>query len=374
MRTARVKGFTLIELLVVIAIIALLIGILLPALGEARKSGRLTVCQSNMRSMATAMNSYATEYQDKIASFTISARTANLLTDSDLRAQAMGDDLQAASAQAVDILRRRADRADIAPIDNWIPHVLYSHLVLQDYLASRLPERSVVCPEDANRLRWQTQPLLFGTAAASSLAPVPSNATDPTSGKRWPYSSSYELVPASYSPDWAITGGTSPRSTITQAGTHRTYRFALSDPTSNQNILGRRKLSEVQFPAQKVFLYDSASRHFSKRHFFYANAQARAPVSAFDASVVTRSTGVPSWNDNADMNPGFDPANPFSTSGPPAAPGFPLQFSYEPEAWEPAKLNGGFGGTGDNVFGFHRWTRGGLAGLDFGGNEVRIRR
>ena len=358
MRTARVKGFTLIELLVVIAIIALLIGILLPALGEARKSGRLTVCQSNMRSMATAMNSYATEYQDKIPSFTITSRTASLLTFPDLRAQAAGDDLQAASAQAVDILRRRADREDIAPIDGWIPHVLYNHLVLQDYLASRLPERSVVCPEDANRLRWQSQPLLFGTAAVSALAPVPGNASDPTSGKRWPYSSSYEFVPAAYSPD----RGDGARSTITQAGSHRFYRFSNAGLT--QNILGRRKLSEVMFPAQKVFNYDSAARHFSKRHFFYAVAQARAPVSAFDASVVTRTTGGPNRLDNADMNPGVDPATPTSN--------FPLTYSYEPENWEPAKLNGGFGTPGDNVVGFHRWTRGGLGGVDFGGNEVRV--
>ena len=59
------RGFTIVELLVVVSIIALLIAILLPAIGKARDAARITQSQGNMRNLAVSNDTYASDWADR---------------------------------------------------------------------------------------------------------------------------------------------------------------------------------------------------------------------------------------------------------------------------------------------------------------------
>ena len=61
----RRRGFTIVELLVVVSIIALLIAILLPAIGKARDAARITQSQGNMRNLAVSNDTYASDWADR---------------------------------------------------------------------------------------------------------------------------------------------------------------------------------------------------------------------------------------------------------------------------------------------------------------------
>ncbi len=325
------RAFTLIELLVVIAIIALLIGILLPTLGQARKAARLAVCGANLAQLYVAHSGYWTEFRDRMASYTWQPNKFYPEADPDLQTGSTW--MHAAANQAVHIVRRRGGytAAQFPAFSDRLPHRHYSHLIVNDYLSQRLPEVSMACPEDRILRNWQKDPLNLSD-------PRPLDANTPF-GRLWAYSSSYQIIPAAWSEDQGA------GQTVWQTNyDHNIFWLA--------GNWGRRKASQVWYPANKVGVFEFISRH-GKKPLYHAYPEAVVPLMMWDGAVGARRTG--------DANLGFNPTTPNSAN--------PTQYVYAPYilGFEPPTASGA---ATDPVKGYYRWTRGGLRGVDFGGREI----
>lgn len=342
------KGFTLIELLVVIAIIALLVGLLLPGLGEARRTARLSKGMSNLKQMGTATQSYTADYEDRLWTFTWRHREnaqqffTNVAPDpvDPWITQGLTGmpnfSIDAAQWQMAWILRRRGDV--VMPIPTGLmPHITYSHLVLQDYLAMQLPDTVVVNPEDRHRMLWATDPKgyfqglytpNFGTTGAD---------------QRHPFGASYRLVSAHWDRSPV---GVRVQYNPQNSGSVLVY----NSPTARY---GGKRLADVTAPSNKVQMYDTFGRHFGRYGPFQwvSSESSRQPLLMYDGSVNVRVSG--------DSNPGGNPNDPMNMAA-------PEKIRYVPSPIEPPV--GGQEVLGNPYFTF---TRGGLRGIDFGGNEIR---
>lgn len=352
------RGFTLIELLVVISIIALLIGILLPALGKARQTTRTTQCEAQMQQFGSALNAYAVSYQDKIASFTW---THDVPTPG-----GYGNDIIAAAAQAADIMRRRGGEipaAELPQPPNWIPQILYNHLVIAEDQDWPAPFKVTICPEDFNRLRWTRAG--WSAFITGQTRPQPTGSDTDPNQRRWFFSASYNFVPAAMSVDKGP-------GSIRNFDTHMQY-WGIVDPYVN--MVGKRKFNEVNNPSGKVAMHDYEARHFGKRSWYCVYPEARQPLLFFDGHVAIHKVGTPvltgqvmpfgPQRQGQEINPGWDPE---ATATP-----NPFTYSYEnPQDWEAPLRNGSRTGS-DTVSGYFRFTRGGLRGIDVKAAEPDFR-
>jgi prepilin-type N-terminal cleavage/methylation domain-containing protein len=334
------RAFTLIELLVVIAIIALLVAILLPALGKARRSARTGICESNMRQYGLGQANYAADWKNVICAFSWQPNSQNSIYP-DLNyglnyTESHGD-------QCLDIIRRLSGNpAYYQPIYDRLVDRNFVHIVLAGagYMNEQLPNPATVCPEDAAAITWSRYVGQAAQGVAVTGDPDPS-ASDAFK-KILPFWSSYQSVPTSFSDD-------SGPYCLTQAnnapGCHELYTIY-----PGQTKLVVRSEEAVTFPSQKVGMFDLFDRHISPRRIWHAYSIAAEPLLFFDGSVSVRKT--------RNANPGWDPSAPTSPD--------PTTYPYwpAPGGLDPPTLSGN---QSDTVTGYYRWTRGGLHGVDFGG-------
>ena len=321
------RAFTLIELLVVIAIIAVLVGILLPAIGRARETARLSVCLSNYRQFGLASVTYASDNADRIPGYWWKGGVRQDTPYADLRQPQT--DRMGVEFQAIHLIRKATGDATIPLQSGWTPMMWYSHLPMGDYLgASILDERVTVCPSDRYRLELRLLPA--------------------TPFNRNRYQTSFDVVPATYSPDQRF----GDRETVVQNQSTSAGQYVnVTFPTPlGTPWLQQRRYTEVAFPGQKVHAYDTHQRHEGFPRKYFAIPDARVPVLMFDGSSSVRQTN--------EANPGFQPNNP---SSPDPTRYTHLPFGDEGDALDP---------DGDEVIGWYKWTRGGLRGIDFGGREI----
>lgn len=360
-------GFTLIELLIVIAIIALLIGILLPALGEARRSGKLTICMSNLKQFGIANATFGGENKDRLLGPTWKAGDAvsTALPGWTRKGEYYASDQEAYAYEVVYNIRTKTGMSDAdAPVPpNWIPFILYSHIAGVNYTGGQLPNTTSACPEDAWRVAIQRN----WREPASTGLPYPTSGGDNTSTTwRWPFSASYQFHQSHWGPSRQ-------ERRLNAAGQSQTTAFAYPTSTGGgslwsydgdttiKGVFGSNKSGDIRFPSQKTMMSDEFGRHVGRKTTYFAAPESRQPLAFYDGSVRIYQT--------VDTNPGWDPSGSSKRGGSANAMGLRLEYTKDQQTYDPQIST--FTGTDSNglrqykvAAGWFKYTRGGLMGWD----------
>jgi len=358
----RPGGFTLIELLVVIAIIALLISILLPALGSARKRARALIDLNNLRQHGVAAASYGAENNDRAFTFSWKPGQVPQTTNTALALACanLGGGTgytEAAVLQQLDIVTRRYSDSRLPPVAstapaNHTPYILYNHLVINDHIGEQLPSEMVISTGDKARNYWQKNLNEYLDDPKSNAYRPPTNQTNFRDLWRWAFSSSYQIGTSHFSPD---VGSPDPQdrwpTTAQRVGNSQNEYQMPQDP----NVLGRRKLGEVAYPSNKVLMYDAYDRTSFKEDQYFAFETSKVPVLFYDGHSDVKAT--------KESNYGTWPNRPSWGATEPDVP--VAQYQYTPIPWwDPP------GATAGRVPLYYDQTRWGLQGIDFGGDPV----
>lgn len=288
------RAFTLIELLVVIAIVAILVSLILPALGKARKAGRLALCESNLGQYGKAMAVYAGDAKDRIATFSWQPGDGpQTSTFSDIASSFPASSDGAAHLQANDIMRRITGLSNLGGPSIWIPYFRHSSFVLSDpsvWLTQVAP--FMVCPEDRARVSF------FRALRQNPSHPEKVDRSFPSGSFEIGFQPSYFIVPCAFSAD-------SQRSGISLNYDPQYWdRVIWFGTAAARRLFGLRRFAEVSCPSNKVASFDELDRHTSSAEAFCLALGATQPLLYFDGS--TRMTA------SSDVNPGCSPASPDS--------------------------------------------------------------
>lgn len=342
----RRQGFTLIECAAAVLVVGALVAVLQPAFEGTRRGARVQTSRDNLRFWGVASASYINDHGGLLpayswedgAKYNVLGFGGGVLTVPADSPTSNQREISAISWQETDILRRLTGRSTgvnrINVNSGFNALRRGSHLILVDYLGLSPTTARNADPSDHNLVRWQSDPLGFEENGPYPVTPGSTGEPSRAYLQRWPYSSSYRYVPASYAQD-------------ARAGVATTVALASSGGLFNSGSmgLGGRRADEVAFPAQKVFVFEWHDRHSADQGLWYAYPDARPNKLRFDGSAHDRPTG--------DAGLGWDPNEPDN-----------LEPDIIENSWlitDPPPV----GNPHERYPVRYYFTRGGLAGIDY---------